>query len=197
MSMAMTNAAVGGKRRKGRHVHLRETHWGYVITSDTAANARAATVEMLCSFSGVILVLTAFGQWLAPGLTFAEREVLFMSLSSVLYAALGMVLLWYARRGVALETQIDVARGEVRTCSRNRHGTAHIRGLTRFADVGSAFIYRSRSALSPSRLYLRFRDTNMLIEVAQGSARELEMLLDRVASDVVATPPGRRARSAA
>lgn len=167
-------------------VEFRDTYWGYVIRSDTPAARRARGVEVAALAMGFTLALIAVAHWILPGSLNVPELVPFKAAASVVFLVLGGVLVWYARRGLRYEVQIDKVKREVRAVLRNRHDLSRVIEKVAFSEVGSAFIERGRSRFTPSRLYMRIRDTPTLIEVATGTEAEMNSLHLRLSHDMAA-----------
>jgi len=201
MTIAQTTAKPAGgyqsEPRKLKSVTLRSTYWGYILVPNSAANRRASVVEVLCLFFSVMLIIAGLGQWILPGAATGPEVLGIKAGATLVFVLLGGVLMWYAQRGLATEVQIDLVEGQVRLVARNRRGKARVQTAMDFDEVGSAFIHRSHAPFVPSRLFLRYCDTEVLIEVACGPEAELEDLLDRLAADLVAPPSAVRRADAA
>lgn len=163
---------------------LNETFWGYVIRPNRTAINRAAYGEMAASFSGVLLAMAAYGQWLLPG-TINSVEVLpFKIFSTVVFAVFACLLYLIARRGLCAEVQVDIQRKEIRTARRNRHGVSTQIDTLPFHDVGSVFIKRAKAPVARDKLYIRPSDNQPLIDVVVGSSSVLEPIMQRLSDDL-------------
>jgi len=185
---AFTDIHFGGVsgRKPAAEVLYRDTYWGYVILCDTPSARRARSVEVISMITGFALIASAVMQWIAPGALTSPDLVTFKAGASVTFVVLGGVLVWFARRGLRYEVQIDRNKREVRAVLRNRRNLSRVIERVGFEDVGSAFIERARSPFAPSRLYMRVRDTQTLIEVATGPEAELQALHARLSHDLAA-----------
>lgn len=132
-----------------------ETYWGYVIRPSEPFLERAAMVEMLAMFSGIIVFLSAYGQWLLPGADFSPALMPLKLVSTVIFAVLGASLIWVARMGMVQELHVDRTKQEIRLVQRNRQGHGRLVAQIAFADVASILISRPRTPWTPARLCIR------------------------------------------
>ena len=101
--------------------------WGFRLRpADMAERAGEAITEWALTFLGIVLLVSAFGQWILPG-SFYGGDMIAMKL--MLTAVLGVgggLILSMSARGFRPEVQVDSIRQEIRFASRNPRGRGEI-----------------------------------------------------------------------
>jgi hypothetical protein len=183
-----------------------ETYWGYVIRPSEPALERAAMVEMAATFSGILVLLSAYGQWLLPGADLSPSVMPLKMVSTVIFALLGATLVWIGRVGMVQELHVDRGRHELRLVQRNRHGHGRLVGQIPFARVTMALIREPRLPMTQARLSLRLENGDQ-VDLVPSAAAELLPIRDRLLADLAprfrspeplaAARPARNPRAAA
>jgi hypothetical protein len=161
-----------------------ETYWGYVIRPAEPFLERAALVEMLATFSGILVFLAAYGQWLLPGSDVSSSLLPIKLVSTVVFAALGATLVWIGRMGMVQELHVDRTKSELRLVQRNRSGQGRLVGQFAFKDVASVVLIRSRTAMLPSRLSIRLAGRRGQVDLLPSDESLLLPVRDRLIADL-------------
>jgi hypothetical protein len=161
-----------------------ETYWGYVIRPPEPQLERAAVIEMVAIFAGVLLFLAAYGQWLLPGADAADGVIGLKLVSTVLFAVLGGSLAWLGRRGMVQELHVDRLKSQLRLVQRNRHGEGRLTAVFAFSDIGSVVLKRSKTPWRTARLCLRLAGSGSFVEVLVAAEVELLPIRDRLIVDM-------------
>jgi hypothetical protein len=141
-----------------------DTHWGYILRPSEEMMARAALLEIAATFSGVLILMLAYAQWMLPGSSDAP-DLLAMKLAiSVILSIFSVVLILAGQRGLVMELQMDRTKQELRLVQRSRRGYGRMIRRMSFADVSSVFLERSKSQRS-ARLCLRLARTNEVVAI--------------------------------
>lgn len=160
------------------------TYWGYVLRPAEPLLERAALIELAALVSGIVVLAAAAGHWVLPGSTFAPEVLPLKLMSTVLFAALGLVLLWTARKGLVQEMHVDKVKLEVRLVMRNRRGDGREVARLPFSDVSAVVLRRSKTPVTPSCLALRLAQTGALVDILPSDAEHLTPLRDRLIADM-------------
>jgi hypothetical protein len=161
-----------------------ETYWGYVIRPAEPCLERAALVEILATFSGILVFLAAYGQWLLPGSDLSISVVPLKLVSTVIFVALGATLVWIGRMGMVQELHVDRVKAELRLVQRNRLGHGRLVGQIAFAEVSSVVLLRSRTPVLPSRLSIRLAGEKGRVDLLPSDEEQLLPIRDRLISDL-------------
>lgn len=179
-----------------------ETYWGYVIRPAEPFLERAALVEILATFSGVLVFMAAYGQWLLPGSDLSISVVPLKLVSTVIFVVLGATLVWIGRMGMVQELHVDRLKAELRLVQRNRSGHGRLVGQIAFREVSSVVLLRSRTPVLPSRLSIRLAGEKGQVDLLPSDEEQLLPIRDRLISDLSprfraeAAEPQRRRRTA-
>lgn len=175
-------------------VRVLERHFGYVIAEDGDRFSRETLSEAAMRFAGLLLVLSAYAQWLLPASIVPTDALILKALMSLVLGASGVILYRLASRGLAREVEVDLTRRELRLMNRNARGQRRMRSATPMRAVASAFIRRSGERTGEPTLYLRLKDRERLLPVASGPEAVLGRLHARLSADLrpANEPPERR-----
>ena len=160
-----------------------ETYWGYVVRPAEPFLERAAIVEIVATFAGVLVFFSAYGHWLLPGVDLAPDVLPLKVAMTLIFAVVGATLIWIGRTGMVQELHIDTSKDEVRLVQRNRHGEGRLNDLFNFNAVASVVLQRAGSSLLPARLCLRMRD-GRVIDILPSDEMELLPIRDRLIVDM-------------
>lgn len=165
-----------------------ETYWGYIVRCQDCDRSLAIVLQWVSAFTGVTLLIAAFGFWTLPGSSVSADVIGFkLGISSVM-AVVGMALVWFASHGTIYEVQIDLARNELREVLRNNRGTARVQKRVKFEDIDSIYIGRpkgSGDAEVKSQLIVRLDASSLLIVVANDFEENLTRLQTRMSRDIL------------
>lgn len=160
-----------------------ETYWGYVIRENRHGADQETLIEAGLRFLGLVMVLAAYGQWLLPSSFYAGDAFIMKAGMAFILGVAGVVVYWYASRGLHVDIHVDVSKREVRVAHRNSRGQSRLHSVVPMRRVESAFLKRSRDAGAAS-LYLRFRDRDEVMHVATGPESDLVILHRRLSADL-------------
>lgn len=142
-----------------------ETYWGYVVRPAEPVLERSAMIEILAMISGILVMVLALGQWLLPGADLSSGVLPLKVISTLIFAALGVSLIWMARMGLVEELHVDRSKSELRLVQRNRQGHGRLVAAVAFGDVASVRILAGQLPLQGDRLAIVTvdgRDVKML-----------------------------------
>jgi hypothetical protein len=160
-----------------------ETYWGYVIRPSEPYLERAALIEMLATFSGILVFLSAYGQWLLPGADLSRDLMPLKLVITVVFAVLGATLVWIGRMGMVQELHVDRSKSELRLVQRNRHGHGRMAGRIGFEDIASVIIASPRLPMATARLSLRLTSGDH-VDLLPCDPDQLLPIRDRLIVDV-------------
>jgi len=161
-----------------------ETYWGYVVRPSEPLLERAALIEMIATFSGVLAFMAAFGIWLLPGADDSAQVWPFKLAGTAVFVLFATWLIWTARTGRVRELHLDRAKREIRIVARNRKGQGRLLSVHPFASVASIVLRHHASGMFPARLCLRLADSGQVLNVARSGADELLPIRDRLVADL-------------
>lgn len=161
-----------------------ETYWGYVIRENPHGRNQETLIEAGLRFLGLILVLAAYGQWLVPASLFSGDPIIMKAGIAFILGVSGVVIYWYASRGLSVDIQVDVSKREVRVAHRNGRGQTRLHSIIPMRRIESAFLKRSKAEGAEASLYLRFRDRSDVLHVASGPEADLVILHRRLSADL-------------
>ncbi|MCR8723613.1 hypothetical protein [Frigidibacter sp. ROC022] len=161
-----------------------ETYWGYVVRPPEAYLERAAVIEIVSTFAGVLMFFAAYGHWLLPGTDLSLSVIPVKLVSTLIFAAMGAALIWTGRQGMVQELHVDTKKEEIRLVQRNRHGEGRLIALFAFKEIASVVLKRSKSAFSPTRLSLRIARSGGFVDILPSDENELLPIRDRLIVDM-------------
>ena len=180
--MAEARITFHPERRGEDTLKLTETHWGYIVREADVVLGGPVMAEAALRFFGLILVVSAYAQWLVPaGLFPADTLSGRVGLSAGLAAA-GAIVYFVANRGFRHEMQVDTAKREFRFARRNGRGLSRIVRRLPFESVESVFVRRRDGG--PGEFFLRLKGVGEPVHVANGAERDLGILHTRLCRDL-------------
>ena len=182
--MELTADTTVARALENRGPRVTETHWGYVIHEDVDRFERETLAGAAVRFAGLILVLSAYGQWLLPAALYGPDTVVTKSLVSLLLGLSGVALYWIASRSTRIDLQVDLTRRELRLTETSGHGRERLRAVVPMARVASAFVARTNDGTTQPQLFLEMRDRDDVMHVATGAESELIVLHRRLSHDL-------------
>ncbi len=191
--LALPGSEVGGEAPQGA-LSISETYWGYEIRDRVDRFDRSHLLEPVLRFLGLVLVLTAYGQWFLPASLYGTEAVATKALLCFLLGVAGCWVYWLSSRGFSTQIEVDTVRREIRVVRRNGQGRRRVVNAIRMRFVESAFIQRTKGRASQAHLFLRVKPNDVLLHVADGPEHELEALLRRLSRDM-RSPEERLAQS--
>lgn len=179
LSVTGSSSAAQVRHAAREGYRLEETYWGYVIFKLGPPPLYLIVLQSASLIAGAVSLAAAFSLvWRADHVEMIVRLPL-----AAVCVAMGVILLWYATRGIQSQVEIDTSRGEVREVARNRLGVATVIASYGFDCIGSVFL--SRVAGRRPVLSLRYRNTARRLDVACADEAELESLRDRLGRDMI------------
>ncbi len=101
--------------------------WGFRLRpADMAEQAGEAITEWALTFLGIVLLLSAFGQWVLPGSIYGGDMIAMKLMLTAVLGVGGGLILSISARGFRPEVQVDRARQEIRFVSRNPRGRGEV-----------------------------------------------------------------------
>ncbi|NRB01150.1 MAG: hypothetical protein HRU32_15295 [Rhodobacteraceae bacterium] len=172
-----------GVRGDGRRstLSVSETFWGYIVYETAERFDRESVAEGVLRFLGLILILSAYGQWLIPGSILTDDVIVMKLAISVIFVVFGIALYWFANRGFRTEWQIDASRREIRMATRNGRGNSKLVSRIPMSDVESAFVKRGQTQ---SHMFFRLRGVPDPMHVLSGSEADLRDFYERLRHDM-------------
>lgn len=103
------------------------TPWGFRLRpANMGERTGEALTEWALTFLGVVLLISAFGQWILPGSMYGADMIAMKLMLTAVLGVGGGVILSISARGFRPEVQVDRQRGEIRFVSRNPRGRGEI-----------------------------------------------------------------------
>lgn len=167
-----------------------EAYWGYIIRATGGSGVYLFVVQTVTMFLGAAFLAAALGLLLMPSTLMSGHIDLFRIFAVIMFVAVAAFMLWFASRGTETELQVDTTLGELREVVRNRAGKTTLLGRYGFDAIGGVFIDRS-AARGYALLQLRYRNTSQTLQIAAGTAEELQPLKDRLGHDLMIVGPDR------
>ena len=162
-----------------------ETYWGYIIRCQSCDRTMAILMQWFAAIVGVSLLVSTLGLWVLPGSNVSQDVIGFKIGVSTVMAVFGMVMVWYASYGTHYETQIDLARTELREALRNNRGVARVQNRVKFEDIDAIYIDRSAGAGEKVQLLVRLAASSDAIVVATDYEEHLSQLHARLQRDIL------------
>lgn len=162
---------------------LTETYWGYSIDDGTDADHGEDIAGAAMRFLGLVLLLSAYGQWLLPASMFAGDPFLMKASLAAVLGASGVAIYWIAARGRRPVVEVDLSRRELRDVKITAQGARRVHRIIQMSAVESAFI-RRRSDEGPDELHLNLT-SGAPLHIANGTEAELMPLYRRLAADMM------------
>ena len=184
MELTATMPQIAAQGTESRPIRVTETYWGYVIHDDRQRLSRESLGTSALRFGGLILILTAYGQWLLPGALYAGDATVAKAVLSFFLGAIGAAVYWFASGGSDTDLHVDLTRREIRVARRNARDQARLQAVLPMANIAGTFIARPRDGDGPAQLFLRLRDREAVVHVADGDEDDLLILHRRLAHDL-------------
>jgi len=167
--------------------------WGFRIRpADTKENPLDAVIELALTSLGVVLILTAFGQWIIPGSSFGGGALTIKLVLTCVLGLAGGITLSASARGFRPEVQVDRARGEIRFVSRNPRGRGKILAEVELATVIGVGITKSIDG-PDCHCLIYMIDGRRPLRIASGTEREIRGIREMMNGYV--TSPEARAKA--
>lgn len=164
--------------------------WGFRLRpADMAERAGEAITEWALTFLGIVLLISAFGQWILPGSIYGGDMIAMKLMLTAVLGVGGGLILSMSARGFRPEVQVDSARNEIRFVSRNPRGRGEVMAtidIERIIGIGM-----TRSVDGPDcHCLLYLIDGQKPLRLATGSEPEIKAIRKRM--DEYVTSPADR-----
>jgi hypothetical protein len=166
--------------------------WGFRLRpADMADRAGDAITEWALTFLGIVLLISAFGQWILPGTIYGGDMIAMKLMLTAVLGVGGGLILSMSARGFRPEVQVDSSRHEIRFVSRNSRGRGEVLAtidIERIIGIGM-----TRSVDGPDcHCLLYLIDGQKPLRLATGSEPEIKAIRKRM-DEYVASPAERLA----
>lgn len=162
---------------------LDEKPWGYVLHDGAPGEKVRAIGGATARFFGVILLLAATGLWILPDGVYGAEVFGIKIAAMVMFSVFGGYFVWAGGAAMHPVLEVDLHRHEIRIGTRGPGGGFRERSRLAFGEVGSVFLLRSKDH-QKTRLFLRLGNVNEGLQIAAGSAAQMEGLKARLAQDL-------------
>jgi hypothetical protein len=164
--------------------------WGFRLRpADMAEQAGEAITEWALTFLGIVLLISAFGQWILPGSIYGGDMIAMKLMLTAVLGVGGGLILSMSARGFRPEVQVDSLRHEIRFVSRNPRGRGEVLAtidIERIIGIGM-----TRSVDGPDcHCLLYLIDGQKPLRLATGSEPEIKAIRKRM-DEYVTTPADR------
>ncbi len=164
--------------------------WGFRLRpADMSERAGEAITEWALTFLGIVLLLSAFGQWILPGSIYGGDMIAMKLMLTAVLGVGGGLILSMSARGFRPEVQVDSVRQEIRFVSRNPRGRGEVLAtidIERIIGVGM-----TKSVDGPDcHCLLYLINGHKPLRLATGSEHEIKAIRKRM--DEYVTPAAER-----
>lgn len=157
-----------------------EMPWGLRIRpADMEAKTSDALVEWSLTFTGIVFLLAAFGQWILPGSLYSGDALMVKFVLTCVLGLAGGVLLSISARGFRPEVQVDRVRHEIRFVSRNPRGRGQILANVDLDQIIGVGITRSLSG-KDCHCLIYLIDGEKPLRIATGTEPEIRRIRKRM-----------------
>lgn len=170
------------KLHRPQSFSLIETHWGYILREHPSGLGVHRLIDAGLRFFGIVLVMTAYAQWLVPAGLYQGNPLASKVVLAVVLSVGGCVMYLFAANRGRLEAQIDTSLREVRLARTRRNRPARIKSRIPFDQIESVFV--ERHAGKPAELYLRRTQGAADVRLVSGAGREMNLLHARLCRDL-------------
>ncbi|QMU57628.1 MAG: hypothetical protein GKR98_05080 [Boseongicola sp.] len=169
-----------------------DTPWGFRLRpADMQEQAGEAVTEWALTFLGIVLLLSAFGQWILPGSMYGGDMIAMKLMLTAVLGVAGGLILSISARGFRPEVQVDKSRSEIRFVSRNPRGRGEILATVELENIIGVGMTRSIDGPDCHCLIYLLNGKKPL-RLATGTEREIKLIRGRM-DDYVTTPADRLA----
>lgn len=167
-----------------REAVLRETAWGYILRGAGVRGRVDDAIWAGIRFLGLVLVLSAYGQWLLPAALFPGDVFVAKATISFFLGLAGVGLYWTGGRRVRTDLHVDLGRRELGLAERNGRGQVRLRRMIPMSEVDAVYVARPAGHGELARLYLTFKGTSKPLEISRGPEPEILEIHRRLADDL-------------
>ena len=161
-----------------------ETYWGYIIREEQDRFDRESVSEAALRYLGLVLLMTAYVQWLLPASLFTGDVFLMKAGLSVILGALGVVLYWHASRGLSIDVHVDTIRREMRVSHRDSRGKTRLHSVIPMRRIEGAFVEAPDRPGGVAKLLVQIADCEEVLNVATGPEHQIAALDRRLSMDL-------------
>ncbi|MGI9389888.1 MAG: hypothetical protein ACR2O1_07515 [Boseongicola sp.] len=166
--------------------------WGFRLRpADMDERAGEAVTEYALTFLGIILLISAFGQWILPGSIYGGDMIAMKLMLTAVLGVAGGLIISISARGFRPEVQVDSARQEVRFVSRNPRGRGEVLAIIDINRIIGVGMTRSVDG-TDCHCLLYLINGQKPLRLATGTEREIKAIRKRM-DDYVTTPAERLA----
>jgi hypothetical protein len=162
---------------------IRDTRWGFLVTEVPHPGRADQLPELGLKFVAAAFLVAALAKWLLPG-SILSGDVVVMKLI-LTFALLGAAaaVFGFADRGFGAELQVDAVLREIRVCSRNAQGVAHVTDCIAMLDIEECFV-RPAEREGFTEICLRVAGQAEPVAIAAGRLTDIAPILQRLTRDL-------------
>lgn len=182
----MTGRQKGDDRGVGQGDYFRvsDTFWGYIIGPGERARQRAGIGEILAVLGSLAFGGIAFAQWLLPASNTDPLVMPFKIGVTAVFFLISAMLYLMAKKGLTLETQIDLHEKEIRVVRRNRSDESVTLENYRFDQVTAIDSARSRGKFLLNQLNVGVAGSMSPVVLATAPESALAPVASRIRADL-------------
>lgn len=188
MSLSSAEIYAGPAKDAEHDLVIDRTEWGYIIHEPVPVGRAKSLAAAFGRFGGTILLMAAGGLLLLPEMASAPGLDSMKLAATVMFTVVGLILFLSGRAPRQPEIHVDTDQREIRIGRRGLRGQFRPSANLGFQHVASVYLLRTKDQSRPTRLFLRLAGLDEAIEVAKGTASEMESLREVLARDLVRDP---------
>jgi hypothetical protein len=185
---AYTKVYAGDPGKPG--LDLIEMAWGFRLRpADMKNQSTDAVIEWSLTFLGIILLISAFGQWVLPGSLYGGDMLMMKFVLTAILGLCGGVVLSVSARGFRPEVQVDRIRQEIRFVSRNPRGRGKVLATVDLDQIVGVGVTRSIDG-PDCHCLIYMIDGEKPLRIASGTEPEIKAIRNRM-NGIVVSPADR------
>ncbi len=166
--------------------------WGFRLRpADMKEQTGDTVTEWALTFLGIVLLLSAFGQWILPGSIYGGDMIAMKLMLTAVLGVAGGLILSISARGFRPEVQVDRQRNEIRFVSRNPRGRGEVLAIVELDSIIGVGMTKSIDGPDCHCLIYMINGSKPL-RLASGSEREIKAIRQRM-DEYVTSPADRLA----
>ncbi len=164
-------------------LEIRDTRWGFVVTEVPRPGRAGELPELGLKFVAATFLVSALAQWLLPGSIFSGDVVVMKLILTFALLGAAATVFAFADRGFGAELQVDAVLREIRVCTRNAQGVAHLTDCIAMRDIEECFL---RPSERPGLTEICFRVAGHAepVRIAAGLLTDIAPILERLTRDL-------------